>query len=142
MKRFLVVAALLGLAASVAYAAPPVGGKLENPAQSSANNPAKTCKKERADSGVDAFNKKYGTNHNLKNAFGKCVAGKSKDKGKDKTEGDEEGTSNAAKQCKKERTDMGAEAFADKYGTNPNKANAFGKCVSSRSKKNGESDDD
>ena len=25
---------------------------------------------------------------------------------------------------------MGAEAFADKYGENENKANAFGKCVS------------
>jgi hypothetical protein len=33
---------------------------------------------ERASIGVEAFAKKYGTNHNLKNAFGKCVSGKSK----------------------------------------------------------------
>ena len=36
---------------------------------------------------------------------------------------------NAAKKCKAERAD-GAEAFQNKYGTNANKANAFGKCVS------------
>ena len=41
---------------------------------------AKACKAERASIGVDAFAKKYGTNHNLKNAFGKCVSGKSKEK--------------------------------------------------------------
>ena len=41
---------------------------------------AKACKAERASIGVDAFAKKYGTNHNLKNAFGKCVSGKSKGK--------------------------------------------------------------
>ena len=43
----------------------------------------KACKTERAFIGVEAFAKKYGTNHNLKNAFGKCVSGKSKSKDKD-----------------------------------------------------------
>jgi hypothetical protein len=37
---------------------------------------------------------------------------------------------NAAKTCKAERASIGVEAFASKYGTNPNKKNAFGKCVS------------
>jgi opacity protein-like surface antigen len=154
MKRFLIAAALVAMIASAAYAAPPDKGKPENPGQSnehkagengnSANNPAKACKKERADLGVTAFNTKYGTNHNLKNAFGKCVSGKAKTKteGKDEAKDDEQSTSNAAKQCKKERIDMGAAAFATKYGTNANKANAFGKCVSSKAKGNGESDDD
>lgn len=32
--------------------------------------------------------------------------------------------------CKLERESMGGEAFADEYGTNDNRANAFGKCVS------------
>jgi len=36
---------------------------------------AKACKTERAFIGVEAFAKKYGTNHNLKNAFAKCVSG-------------------------------------------------------------------
>jgi hypothetical protein len=37
---------------------------------------------------------------------------------------------NAAKECKAERAEIGPQAFADKYGTNGNKRNAFGKCVS------------
>src|SRR5919106_1233642 len=38
---------------------------------------------------------------------------------------------NAAKECKSERT-ADAAAFAEKYGANENKRNAFGKCVSSK----------
>ena len=156
MKKFLIAAALVAMIATAAYAAPPLDkGKPENPGKSNAhkagengnaNNPAKACKKERTDLGVDAFNKQYGTNHNLKNAFGKCVSGKAKTKtkteGKDEAKEDDQDASNAAKQCKKERSDMGAEPFKARYGTNANKANAFGKCVSSKSKKSGESDDD
>ena len=41
------------------------------------------------------------------------------------------GGMNPAKACAALRTQMGAEAFKLKYGTNHNKANAFGKCVSS-----------
>jgi len=41
---------------------------------------------------------------------------------------------NAAKKCKAEREAMGADAFKAKYGTNANKANALGKCVSKLSK--------
>ena len=37
---------------------------------------------------------------------------------------------NPAWVCKFERERMGAEAFAELYGTNDSKANAFGKCVS------------
>ena len=43
---------------------------------------------------------------------------------------------NAAKACKAERA-LGAQAFKDKYGTNANKANAFGKCVSKLAKEHG-----
>jgi len=37
---------------------------------------------------------------------------------------------NAAKYCKAVRESKGLEAFATLYGTNKNKKNAFGKCVS------------
>ena len=50
-------------------------------AQSADDKAAKACKAERA-AGAEAFAKKYGTNHNLKNAFGKCVSAKSKAKAK------------------------------------------------------------
>lgn len=37
-------------------------------------NPSKQCRAERKADGDDAFNQKYGTNHNEHNAFGKCVS--------------------------------------------------------------------
>ncbi|MEX1142524.1 MAG: hypothetical protein WD993_06795 [Thermoleophilaceae bacterium] len=37
---------------------------------------------------------------------------------------------NAAKDCKAERAEIGVEAFREKYGANKGKRNAFGKCVS------------
>jgi hypothetical protein len=43
---------------------------------------------------------------------------------------------NAAKACKAERA-LGAQAFKDRYGTNVNRANAFGKCVSQLAKGHG-----
>jgi hypothetical protein len=149
MKKGLVVLALIVLTVPVAYAASPSNNAPANPApnaKSSAESPAKACKAERTAMGVDAFAKKYGTNHNLRNAFGKCVSGKSKgrdetakdendeDEKGEKGDKDDDGSSKALKQCKKQRADMGAEAFAKKYGTNHNKANAFGKCVAQSSK--------
>jgi len=37
---------------------------------------------------------------------------------------------NAAEFCKAEREFLGDRAFAEAYGTNGNRANAYGKCVS------------
>ena len=42
--------------------------------------------------------------------------------------------SNPAKACKAERARLGEQGFADAYGTNANKRNAFGKCVSRHAK--------
>jgi hypothetical protein len=112
----------------------------------SANNAAKTCKAEQADGnfagshGGKSFSDFYGTSGNGNgngksegkgNAFGKCVSGRAK------TETAKANTAelNAAKQCKAQRADTGfagahgGTSFADFYGTNGNKKNAFGKCV-------------
>ena len=43
---------------------------------------------------------------------------------------------NAAQACKTQRTQMGTGAFEATYGTNKNKSNAFGKCVSKTAKAN------
>ena len=49
---------------------------------------------------------------------------------------------NPAKTCKAERAKIGVDTFAGKYGTNPDKRNAFGKCVSKIAKaKSGEQDE-
>jgi hypothetical protein len=102
--------------------------------EASQQNAAKECKAERAEDAA-AFGEKYGKNGNGKNAFGKCVSGKASAKkaGMDAAdEQDAEEFKNAAKECAAERRDMGRDAFAEEYGTNDNKRNAFGKCVSGK----------
>ncbi|MBA3717778.1 MAG: hypothetical protein H0W87_06095 [Actinobacteria bacterium] len=91
-------------------------------------NAAEQCRAERS-ADPAAFAKKYGTNPNGKNAFGKCVSQKAQTQSRD----EQETTLNAAQECKAERTADPA-AFRDKYGTNHNKRNAFGKCVAAKVK--------
>jgi hypothetical protein len=98
-------------------------------------NAAKECKAER-DLNAEAFKTKYGTNKNGKNAFGKCVSGKASEKkaAMDAADAQEIAeTKNAAKECAAERAANEA-AFKEKYGTNRNDRNAFGKCVSRKAR--------
>jgi uncharacterized membrane protein len=95
-------------------------------------NAAQECKEERA-LDREAFNEEHGTNANKNNAFGKCVSKKAKAKKAEMDEEDAEEAAerkSAAKKCAAERDEMGRDAFADEWGTNENKSNAFGKCVS------------
>jgi hypothetical protein len=101
--------------------------------QNAHTNAAKECKAER-EADPAAFMDTYGTNPNKRNAFGKCVSKKASAKEaaadeRDQQEADE--FKNAAKECDAER-DADPDAFATKYGTNENKRNAFGKCVSEK----------
>ena len=138
-RTFIVLAAFLTLSVPAALAAPPEGkGKPESPGKSAAapgqqadKNAAKACNAERA-ADLAAFKTKYGTNANKANAFGKCVSGKVKKAEEEEVEA-EEARENAAKKCKAERA-ANATAFNTTYGTNANKSNAFGKCVSKLSK--------
>jgi hypothetical protein len=109
--------------------------KQEDTAQ---QNAAKQCKSER-DADAAAFAAKYGTNKNGKNAYGKCVSQHAKDDKADEDKTDENDVS-AAKDCKAEQK-ADADAFKQKYGTNKNKRNAFGKCVSKQSKEKDQQDD-
>jgi hypothetical protein len=126
--------------------------------QTDFKNASKFCKALRSDMNATtpgSFNQTYGTNKNRSNAFGKCVsknaktvdqihstavqqckAAKAKPLGKcvSQTEHQAQATQqaaivNAAKTCASERAADPA-AFRQKYGTNHNKRNAFGKCVS------------
>lgn len=95
-----------------------------------------TCKAQQSDPnfaashGGKTFQQFYGTNKNGRNAYGKCVSQQAKEESK----ADTAKTVNAAKACKAERAEIGREAFARKYGTNKNRRNAFGQCVSARAK--------
>ena len=66
------------LALVVAHAEHRVTARAWNlgPQSQSAERAAKDCKAERLSIGIEAFAKRYGTNHNLRNAFGKCVSPK------------------------------------------------------------------
>jgi hypothetical protein len=82
-------------------------------------NAAKDCKAE----------------HVAKHDFGKCVSEKAKAKRQEQDQedaADSEDATNAAQECDTERS-ADRKAFEDKYGTNHNKKNAFGKCVSQKS---------
>ena len=102
-------------------------------------NASQQCREERGttEESIKAFNEKYGSNKNGKNAFGKCVSQKAK---ANKAEADaqdkkeQKAKLNAARQCRTERgtSEESIKAFNDKYGTNANKKNAFGKCVSQK----------
>ena len=143
MKKWFIAAVALVIAGiPAAYAASPNQDKPKAAqAQTAEDTAAKQCKAERERIGVQAFKTKYGTNKNKANAFGKCVSGKSKDKAKDEKDDDKDEAGKddgaAAKACRAERASIGVQAFAKKYGTNHNLRNAFGKCVSGKSKKNG-----
>lgn len=50
------------------------GGPNPGPGRGTGNSPAQACKQLRADLGADAFRAAFGTNHNGRNAFGKCVS--------------------------------------------------------------------
>jgi hypothetical protein len=105
-------------------------------------NAAQQCKAERSDPNFAAshggmtFDQFYGTNHNDRNSFGKCVSGKVNST----LEQQEENLQNAAQQCRAERSDPNfaashdGKSFTEFYGTNRNKRNAFGKCVSTKAK--------
>ena len=92
------------------------------------SNASASCRAERAADPV-AFAAQYGTGKNHKNAFGKCVSSKAKTAAAKQVHA----TVNAAKDCRAERQADPA-AFKDRYGTNANKSNAFGKCVSGKVK--------
>jgi hypothetical protein len=92
------------------------------------SNAASQCRTERT-ADPAAFAAKYGTGKKHANAFGNCVSQTAKAAAAKQ----QSARVNAAKTCWTERKADPA-AFKAHYGTNANKSNAFGKCVSSKVK--------
>jgi len=100
-------------------------------------NAAQACRAERSAVGEKTFGQSHGKDGNAKNAFGKCVSAKARENKKKADSADRQRIADrksAAKDCATERSDIGKPAFNDKYGTNSNKHNSFGKCVSAKAK--------
>jgi hypothetical protein len=127
-RTLIVIAAFLSLAVSTALAAPPAGkGKPENPGNSAAA-PGHSAAKKKCKALRKSDPAAFAT---------QCASSKSNTKAKDENENEaneSQAEENAAKTCKAEREKIGVDPFKVKYGTNPNKANAFGKCVSKLAK--------
>lgn len=102
--------------------------KLNGAADAAKDSAAAKCKAEQT-AGEAAFTAKYGTGKKGANAFGKCVSGQAKTTVAKAVSAE----LSASKTCKAERA-AGVAAFVAKYGTNKNKSNAFGKCVSAKAK--------
>ena len=95
-------------------------------------NASRDCRDERA-ADEEAFKATYRN-------FGKCVSEKAKAKREEQDDDDAdaaEAKTNAAHECAAER-EADRKAFEDTYGTNHNKKNAFGKCVSQKAQEDGE----
>lgn len=92
----------------------------------------KQCRAQQSDD-PSGFKTKYGTGKTGSNAFGRCVSATARamtHQAESQQVSDED---NAAKACRSERS-QDPTAFKDKYGTNANKSNAFGKCVSQQAR--------
>jgi hypothetical protein len=119
MRKLVTILGVMALAAVPAFGA-------SSTAQSDAQ---KQCRAERDAMGVQAFRATYGTNKNKKNAFGKCVSHRTSQNSKT----EQKSHDNAVSQCRSEQQADPA-AFKTKYGTGKNGNNAFGKCVSQKSR--------
>ncbi len=86
----------------------------------------KQCRAKESSMGKSAFDELYGTNHNHRNAFGKCV---SKQQSQDTA--DQQSAHKSAEQTCQSDQSTDPTGFQQKYGTD---RNAFGKCVSSQEK--------
>ena len=123
--KILFVAALAVLIVPAASFAGPSGQDRENG--------ARACKALRASLGTDVFRQTYGTvqSHRM-NAMGKCVS--------QWTRASHQNRVSARAACTAEQADPNfaashdGKSFAEFYGRNANDHNAFGKCVSSKTK--------
>jgi hypothetical protein len=133
MKRLLIAAA----AASMAL--PAAAQAQDSPYNLPPSNAASAaCKAERAQMGTATFKQTYGTNKNRSNAFGKCVSRHNKSEAANQD--------SAAKACKAEQADPnfaaahGGKTFEQFYGTGKKGKNAYGKCVSGKSRSESDAD--
>jgi hypothetical protein len=94
-------------------------------AQSSAEQ---QCRSQLQSMGQDAFDKKYGTNKNGRNGFGKCVSQNAKQLASSMEQKQVQAQDTAAAACRSAKS-SDPTTFSSSYGTG---RNAFGKCVSQK----------
>ena len=124
---------ITGGALAIALAMPAGAvAEAEQPSPSDFKNASKYCKALKKSAGAENFRAMFG---GKKNAHGKCVSQTAKKNAAEDEKQEQEAKQNASQQCREERKADPA-AFGEKYGTNKNKKNAFGKCVSQKAGEN------
>jgi hypothetical protein len=121
------------IAASLAALVVPAASFGSAPTGPDRENGARACKALRASLGTDIFRQTYGTiqSHRM-NAMGRCVS--------QWTHAAHQSRISARSACSAEQADPNfaaghdGKSFAELYGTGPKHRNAFGKCVSSKTK--------
>ena len=128
MKKLIVGGAL---AAALAMPAGATAGA-EQPSPSDFKNASKYCKALKKGAGAENFAKMFG---GKKNAHGKCVSRTARKNSAEDARQERQAKKNASQECREERS-ADPQAFSETYGSNKNKKNAFGKCVSQRAREN------
>jgi hypothetical protein len=101
----------------------PVAAQAQEATPSPNELAAAACKTEKSEMGTKTWKKTYGVK-SASRAKKLCLA-------KNGATAEDE-LKNAAQECKAERDTLGVDAFNEKYGTNKNKKNGYGKCVSGK----------
>lgn len=148
------------LAALAVAAVLPASALADQAAPSDKANGARACQALRTSLGAATFKATYGANADKSNAFGRCVSRWTQAEHRNRHEAEaackanlpeakpgelqrciqakrkaasargRSAVENAARTCKAERKASGDAAFRARYGTNADKSNAFGRCVS------------
>jgi hypothetical protein len=115
---------LLIIAGAVALLAAPAPAAAAKPSKADKREAQKECRDLRGttDATRAAFDAQFRN-------FGECVSQKAREAKAER----KQAKTNAARECRAER-EANPERFRADYGTNANKSNAFGKCVSQKAK--------
>jgi hypothetical protein len=118
---------LLIIVGAFAVLAVPAGTAIAKPNKADKAEAQKECRDLRGttDAEREAFKAQFRN-------FGACVSQKAHEANAER----KAAKTNASRECREERgdTETTRAAFREKYGTNANKSNAFGKCVSQKAK--------
>ncbi len=117
------ITAAVGLAAMLALPA----AAAAQPSDQDHRAAQKQCKHERG--GTRATREAFKAEHG---SMSRCVRRRGVEEEKERGQA----RRNAARDCRAERKSLGVDDFAKEYGTNRNKRNAFGKCVSEKAREN------
>jgi hypothetical protein len=121
---------------ATAFAAPATVASAKQPKPTGAEkkDAKQFCQKLRKSAGKQNFREMFGTGKNHVNAMRNCKRKQANELARERVKTNREARESAQDECRAERQADPA-AFQDTYGSNGNRKNAFGKCVSQHAKK-------